>query len=199
LKIPLIITCILSLIFSSGLTARTIKPSINFDVYSIDLNKKISNKINMVVQDLNYTIPIQSRQHTVNGFIEFDSSYLIKFRSINNNSRYIHTEEISEILSNQLEQTRLRMNFKQKYIDILNDNFSHNISVEVLDIERHNDNQVRCHFRANFEFPLQVKSKYQNLKEIHTSVKFKFISEKNNFFAKSKSTKLKLNLLANNS
>ena len=198
MKDKLLLTVFLICLLLSSTQAQTLKSSLRYDVQSIDVNQKLSNKINIEVIDLDYQIPIPSKIHTVHGFIEFDAAYLIKFRSLTNNSRYLHTEEISKIISNQLDQTTLELNLKQKYLEVTSNNFNRHILVEVLDIERLKENQVRCHFKANLEFPIQVKAKYQSLDEIQSNIKFKFRTNHNNFFSKTKTSKMKLTLSKSN-
>lgn len=182
----LLVIFLLGLIFT-GSQAVTLKSKLSYDVQSIDASKKPSSKIFVSIEDLDYKIPIETKKHILYGYIEFDTTYLIKFRALKDNSRYIHADEISMIISNQLDQTAVRVNLRQKFFEEISHDFDDNILVEILNIESLKDNQVRCYFKAELEFPIQVKAKYQSLDQIHSRIKFKIHANKNNFFHKSKS------------
>ena len=107
----------LSSLFFTNSQAVILKSNLNYDVQSIDLSKKLSRKILIHVQDLDYKWNVQAQKHIVYGFIEFDVAYLMKFMDLTNNFRYIHVDDITEIISNQLDQTRLTINLRQKFFE----------------------------------------------------------------------------------
>lgn len=89
---------------SEGSSPYSFTPS---KLHSIDPERKISKKIKVQVQDLNYQVPLKTIVHQAQGFLEFDPAYLLRFKNTSENTGFIDLDEISQILSKELSNTTI--------------------------------------------------------------------------------------------
>jgi hypothetical protein len=172
--------------------AQTLKSGINFNAQQVNTQRSYSKKVKIHVDDLYYRIPIMQDNHEFNGYLEFDPAFLVNKRS--QKTTLITREEVTELITRELEKTKLELKFSKKYLYVKNISYSPLIIVDVKGFSYLSEKLLRVYFTAKNQFPLEVKEKYLDNDLIIVNFKFKFKANKYNFFTKSKQSRFRLRL-----